>query len=111
LATQRENKHYLAFKILSKANITDFRAVDNAITASLAGLIGSIGMAEAGLHALNEQWDAAKQQGILAISPRYTNALKASLTFIKAFNNYEAVVMSTAVSGTIKKALLRRTAS
>ena len=98
LPSLREKKRYLVFQILGR-RIDDSRAASDAIIGSCNGLIGSLGMARAGIMMLHNTYD--KGMGVIKVNPAYVNELRASiaLTAIEG-----AVVWSIGLSGILKKA-------
>ncbi len=99
----KEKKRYLAFRVESEKRISyrdAFLAVDNNLM-EFAGIIGS---AEAGLMALPKSWNMKEQKGIIRVSRKSLNKLRASLLFIRNINGGRARVFSVGASGILKKA-------
>ena len=104
LPTLREKKRYLAFEIISKSKIDDFSKVKEAILESATRFLGESGMAKAGILILPDKFNREKQRGIIRISHKMTNELRASLTLIKRINEQDVIVRSLGLSGILKKA-------
>ena len=100
----REKKRYLAFEVISNEKINDFGLVSNAIMHYSLQFLGQFGAAKAGIMVLNNKWDARTQRGIIKVSHRHVDALKASLVFAGKTSNTEAIFRSLGLSGILKKA-------
>ena len=104
LTSLREKKRYLAFEILSEAKIEDFNAVSNAIWAKSLEYLGELGCAKAGILVLPDKYDTIGQKGLLKVSNRSLNEVKAALCLIDSINGKRAIVRTTGVSGILRKA-------
>ncbi|MFO8015906.1 MAG: Rpp14/Pop5 family protein [Candidatus Woesearchaeota archaeon] len=94
----------MAFEILSKGRIKDFRAVSAEIKRKTLEFIGELGQAEAGLQVMEENWNPEAQRGIIRVNNRYLDHAKASLALVARIKGEEALVRGLGVSGTLKKA-------
>ncbi|MBS3100919.1 hypothetical protein J4204_02200 [Candidatus Woesearchaeota archaeon] len=104
LPSLREKKRYVAFEVISREKITDADAVSGAIMDSSLRLLGQLGVAKAGLMVLGNKWDSKLQRGIIKVSHRHVDALKASLVFADKIHSNEAIFRSLGVSGILRKA-------
>ena len=104
LPSLREKKRYLVFEVISKEKISDADAVSGAILQSSLQFLGQRGTAKAGIVALNNKWDAEKQRGIIKVSHKHVDDVKASLVFAKKIEGKDAIIRSLGVSGVLKKA-------
>ncbi len=104
LPTLRERKRYLAFEIISKGRTKSFSSVSQAIWQGMLGLTGQIGAAQAGLWILPEKYNAQSNRGILRVSHKGVDALRASLAMIQSIENAPVIARSLGVSGSLKKA-------
>ena len=104
LPSLREKRRYLAFEIVSKTRMTDFKAVSEAIKQNMLDLFGQVGYAKSALYILPDKYISEKQKGIIRINHKHVDDLRASLALIKSINNNEVVVKSIGVSGILKKA-------
>lgn len=111
LPSLREKKRYLAFEIISKTKIDDFTAVENTIKESVLRFLGESGMAKAGVLFLADKYNKDKQKGIIRVSHKYVNELRASLALIQKINNQDVIVRSIGLSGILKKAVEKYIAS
>ncbi|HIH43081.1 TPA: hypothetical protein HA246_05540 [Candidatus Woesearchaeota archaeon] len=107
MPTLREKKRYVAFKIMSENKILNFDAVSNAISESGKRLYGEIGMAEVGLIPVKERWNPEKQLGLVRVSHKHVNHIKAAFALITKIDNHKAIVSSIGTSGIMKKAVER----
>ena len=111
LPSLREKKRYLVFEIISKANITDFKEIEKNILENTLRFLGELGMAKAGILILKDKFDIKKQKGIIRVSHKYVNELRASLALIQKINNQVVIVRSIGLSGILKKAVNKYIAS
>lgn len=101
----RERKRYVVFKIISNDRIKDFSLVSNAIWRYSASFMGVLGQAKAGIWVLEDKWNSDKQTGMIKISNKHVDELKASLALIDKIGDQDVIVRSTATSGIMKKAV------
>ncbi len=104
LPSLREKKRYLTFEILSKSKIKDFSSVSGSIWASSLSFLGESGTAKAGIWLLPDKYNSKTQRGIIKVSNKHVNNLKASLALIKQIEGNDVIVRSMTVSGMLKKA-------
>ena len=104
LPSLREKKRYLVFEIISKEKINDIGVVSNAIWNSSLQFLGQLGVAKAGLMVLNNKWDPKLQRGIIKVSHKHVDAVKAALTFANKIEDVDIIFRSIGVSGILKKA-------
>ncbi|MBD3259682.1 hypothetical protein GF371_03570 [Candidatus Woesearchaeota archaeon] len=97
-------KRYIAFEILSEKQITDFKAINQAILASFNRFAGDYGAAQAQPIIVKNKWDPAVQKGIICINHKWTDHMKASLALVKEIKNKKVTIRSLIVSGMINKA-------
>jgi ribonuclease P/MRP protein subunit POP5 len=102
LPSLREKKRYLVFEIISKVQITDYAKVSEAVMQSCQDFLGILGMAKAGILILPDKYRANK--GILRVSHKCVNEVRAALAFVKKINNQDVIVRSCGLSGILKKA-------
>ena len=104
LPSLREKKRYLVFEVISKEKISDANAVSNAIFHYSLQFLGQLGAAKAGIIVLNNKWNQQLQRGIIRISHKHVDAVKAALTLGTRIDDKEAIFKSLGVSGILKKA-------
>jgi ribonuclease P/MRP protein subunit POP5 len=100
----REKKRYLAFEIISESKITDVSKVKQAIMDSCLRFLGEFGMAKAGLLILPDKYNPLLQRGLIRVSHKMANELRASLAFVQAIDGQKVIVRSVGLSGILKKA-------
>lgn len=98
----REKKRYLVFEVLAKRRIAEPSSIRRAVYNSMLQLYGEMGAADAGLIMLD--FNASSQRGIVKVSNKCVNSLKASLSLIKNVNAEPATLKSVGISGTLRKA-------
>jgi len=104
LPTLKERKRYLAFEIVSDNKIGDFRTVSKEIMDKSFEFLGVLGVAKAGIQILPKFWNPGLQRGIIRVSHKHVDELKAALMFIKKIDNKEVILKSVGVSGILNKA-------
>ena len=104
LPSLREKKRYLVFEVISKEKINNTEDISNAIWHASLQFLGKLGTAKAGIIVLNNKWDAEHQRGIIKVSHKHVDAVKAALTFADKINNTDVIFRSIGVSGILRKA-------
>ncbi|MBD3309763.1 ribonuclease P protein component 2 [Candidatus Woesearchaeota archaeon] len=104
LPSLREKKRYLAFEIASKKEIKDISAISDAIWKSSLEFLGESGCAKAGIMILKDRYNKEKQRGLIRVSSKHVENLKASLALTKQVQGRKVIIKSIGVSGIIKKA-------
>ena len=104
LPSLREKKRYLVFEIISKEKISDSNAVSSAISHYSLQFLGQLGTAKAGIIMLNNKWDPDLQRGIIKVSHKHVDAVKAALMLADKIEGKEVIIRSIGVSGILNKA-------
>ncbi|HLC32520.1 MAG TPA: Rpp14/Pop5 family protein [Candidatus Nanoarchaeia archaeon] len=104
LPTLKEKKRYLAFEIISKSKIRDFSEVSKAMWASALSYVGTKGVSQMGLWVLAEKYNASAQKGLIKVSHRSLDCMRASLALIKQIGDQPVIVRSLGASGVLAKA-------
>ncbi len=104
LPTLKEKKRYLAFEIISKSRIKAFSEVSKAIWGSTLAYAGTKGTARMGIWVLPEKYNADKQRGLIRVTHRSLDELKASLALINQMEQQPVIVRSIGASGILAKA-------
>lgn len=100
----RERKRYLAFEIISDRQIADKGLIASAIASKTRELVGSIGLAKAGLIFIKEKYDAQQGKGMFRVSNTSVDLLRASLAMVDNIAGQPVIVRSLGVSGMISTA-------
>ena len=103
LPSLREKKRYLAFEVISREKINDFGAVSNAVMHYSLQFLGQLGAAKAGIMVLNNKWDAHNQRGIIKVSHKHVDAVKAALALADKIDGKDVIFRSIGVSGILNK--------
>jgi len=104
LPTLKEKKRYLAFEIISKSKVKAFSEVSRAIWSSTLSFAGTKGAARMGMWVFPEKYNPEKQRGLIRVSHRSLDELKASLALIKNIEEQPVIVRSIGASGIMEKA-------
>jgi len=103
LPSLREKKRYIAFEVISKERIKDISKVSNAIWDFSLQFLGRLGTAKAGIMVLNNKWNPELQRGIIKVSHKHVDAVKASLMFANKIDDTKVIFRSLGVSGILNK--------
>ena len=104
LPSLREKKRYLVFEVISKERIKSAEDVSSAIWNASLQFLGKLGTARAGIMSLNNKWNTELQKGIIKVSHKHVDAVKAALIFADKVNNTDVIFRSIGVSGILRKA-------
>ncbi|MFH1053334.1 MAG: Rpp14/Pop5 family protein [Candidatus Woesearchaeota archaeon] len=104
LPSLREKKRYLAFEIISKKPINDFKIVSQSLWSSFLEYLGKFGVSKAGLWILPDKYDAKNQRGLIRVNNKEVDSLKSALIMIKEIQGQDVIIRSVGVSGILKKA-------
>ncbi len=104
LPSQREKKRYLVFEIISKNKVKPLSEITNAVWNSILSFVGQAGAAKAGITVLQDKYDSSRQRGMIRVSHKMLDTLKAALTLIKEINKEPVIFRSIGTSGILKKA-------
>ncbi len=102
--TLRAKKRYLAFEIISKEKIKDFKSVFSEIWAKMSLFAGEKVLADAHAVVLKDCWVEDSQKGIIKINHNHVDSIKASLLLVERIDGTEAIIKTLGVSGILKKA-------
>ncbi len=103
LPTLREKKRYLVYEVISESAIRQQDA-EASIKTAFHEFLGDLGMAKAGIMFLKD-WE--NNRGIIKMSHREVDNVKAALTLVKEVSGNKAVVRSLGLSGILEKARAR----
>jgi len=103
LPTLREKKRYLAYEAISAHKFNGAIEINKAIIDAAEEFLGSLGMAKAGILAVNDKWDIKSQRGIIRVNNKHLDNLRASLIFADKIGNDDVIIRSVGASGILKK--------
>ena len=104
LPTLKEKKRYLAFEIISKSKIKSFSEVSKALWASTLSYSGSKGAARMGMWIFADKYNEQEQKGLIRVSHRSLDELRASLALVKSIEDQPVIIRSLGASGVLAKA-------
>lgn len=104
LPSLREKKRYIVFEIISKERINDINRVSSAILDYSLQFLGQLGAAKAGIMVLSNKWNPALQRGVIKVSHKHVDAVKAALAFADRIDSTDVIFRSVGVSGILRKA-------
>ena len=103
----REKKRYLALKVISEANIGQFKPVEVAILKESLSFLGVSGCADAGIMPMADRWNQEDQTAIIRVNNKFVDKVKTALAFVREIDGQEAMIACTKVSGILKKTQLK----
>lgn len=95
LPSLRESKRYLAFELISKTKIDDFKAVKDEIKQSATSLFGEIGMAKVNMKFVKDN--------VIMVNHKFVDHMRAALAVVKTIKGVPVILRSVKVSGMINK--------
>ena len=99
--SKQERKRYILIKIENlKAEKENVKKL--VIQAGLQ-FLGELGMARAGIQFLEDTWNEKDSTGIIRVSHKYVDEVKAALALVKEFEGKKITINSIKVSGEINK--------
>jgi|SRR3989344_3870993 len=101
LPSLKERKRYLVFEVISKSKDFSLEDIKKSILDAEIFFLGLSGLSRAGLIFL-EDWK--NQRGIMRVSHKEVDAVKAGFCFVRKINKEEVVLRSIGVSGILQKA-------
>jgi len=104
LPSLREKKRYLAYEVISNHRFNDAIEINKAIFEVAKEFLGNLGMAKAGVMALNDKFSSRLQRGLIRVNNKHVDNLKASFIFVKTIVGKNVIVKSVGASGIMKKA-------
>lgn len=103
LPSLKEKKRYLVYETVS-ARPLPHQDIMTAITTTLHTFLGTLTMAKAGIQHLST---TTQNTGIIRVSAKYADHVRAALCTVRNINKTEAMVRSVGLSGTLHKARLK----
>ncbi len=98
----RERKRYILIKIDSEPR-AEKTLVGRLVIQAGMQFLGELGMARAGIQFLEDTWNEKNSTGIIRVSHKYVDELKAALALVKEFEGKKITIHSVKVSGEINK--------
>lgn len=102
----REKKRYMVFQVISGRPVTAQEASD-AIMGACRQFLGELGMSRAGIIMLHDKWQQASQRGMMRISHKEVQNVRAALMLVRSIGSREAVITTKGMSGILRKAVQR----
>lgn len=103
LPALRERKRYLAFEIISKKPIHDFKKVSNSIWNACFEFMGVLNCNKAGIIIMKDKFNISKQKGILRINNKMYNEIQTSLSMINEIEKIPILINTIGMSAILKK--------
>ena len=94
----------MAFEIVSEQPIKGFQSVSRAIHDKALEYLGELGCAESGIMILPDKYDHEKQRGLIKVSNKSLDKLRATLALVDQIDNQNVIVRSRGTSGIMRKA-------
>jgi len=100
LPSLRERNRYIAFEIITDSDLSRDEVV-KAIWISVLKFLGELNASRTSLWVMS--WNDEKKNGILKVSHKSVDEVKAALTLVKEINGKRVIFHILGVSGTVKK--------
>lgn len=95
----KEKKRYLVYGIIAGQNkLFNSQEIKQELNRRMLQFMGELGYSKAGIMFVDEPMH---NQGIIRVSHKFVDLVKASLVLIESINNEKIVVRCNGVSGTI----------
>jgi len=98
----REKKRYVVYEVLSECSFLS-KDVKDAVVFSFKELFGVEGLAKASLEFI----EYSEGKGIIKVTTKGLDMLRASFCFVRKINKDEVLLRSLGVSGMLKKARIK----
>ncbi|MCB9359470.1 hypothetical protein H6503_06055 [Candidatus Woesearchaeota archaeon] len=100
----KEKKRYVVFKVIADSGQVKPESIFTAIEEKCLNFMGILSYSKAGLMILRNQFDTTLNMGIIRVSNKYVDHVKASLMMITLIDGKRSNVIVKGVSGILKKA-------
>jgi ribonuclease P/MRP protein subunit POP5 len=104
LPTLKQKKRYVVFEVVSESPIESYEPIRDSIWQGCHSFLGELGMAEAGIRLLDDEFDPKKQRGIIKVNHKHVDRLGSALMMIQKIGRNNAIVRTIGVSGILDKA-------
>jgi len=101
LPTLRERNRYIVFEFISDSKFSR-EDITKAIWSSALEFLGDFGLSRISLKII--EWNTDSQRGILKVSHKSTDDIRAALTLVKEINRIPIIFHVFGISGTLKMA-------
>jgi ribonuclease P/MRP protein subunit POP5 len=104
LPTLKQKKRYVVFEVISETAIKSYEELRSSILSGCLSALGELGLAEAGIRLIDNDYDSIKQRGIIRVGHKHVERLGLALAMIQKIGRTDAVVRCVGVSGILNKA-------
>jgi ribonuclease P/MRP protein subunit POP5 len=104
LPSLKQKKRYLVYEIVSDKEIGSYASVRESLMKGILSFLGELGCAEAGIIMLDDKYSNIRQRGIIKVSHRHVERLRAALALIGTIGKQKIAVRSVGISGILDKA-------
>ena len=101
-STARERKRYILIRVNSEPR-AEKTLVGRLVIQAGMQFLGELGMARAGIQFLEDTWNEKTNTGIVRVSHKYVDDIKAAFALVKEFEGKKMQIHSIKVSGEINK--------
>ena len=102
LPSLREKKRYVVFEVYAEQNL-NFSNLKESVIDSYRNLFGELILAKTAIDFV----EFNNKKGILKVSNKYVNNIKASFCFVRKINKGDVIIRSLGVSGILNRARLK----
>ncbi len=104
LPTLKQKKRYMAFEVVSREGGLSYDDIKKAILDAGLSFLGELGMAEAGVRIISDDYDPKKQRGIIKVGHRHVEKLSSALMMVRRIGRHDALIRCVGISGILAKA-------
>ena len=104
LQTLKQKKRYVVFEVISETAIKSYEELRGSILSGCISALGELGMAEAGIRLIDNDYDPVRQRGMIRVGHKHVERLGLALAMIQKVGKSDAVVRCVGVSGILNKA-------
>jgi RNase P/RNase MRP subunit POP5 len=104
LPTLKQKKRYVVFEAVSETAIKSYDELRASILSGCLSALGELGMAEAGIRLIDNDYDPVKQRGIIRVGHKHVERLGLALSLIQKVGAHDAIIRCVGVSGILNKA-------
>jgi len=103
LPTLKQKKRYVAFEVVSREAIQSYDEIKRSILEAGLSFLGELGMAEAGIRLIDDDYDPKTQRGVIKVGHRHVDRLSSALMMVRKVGRHDAMIRCVGVSGILAK--------
>jgi ribonuclease P/MRP protein subunit POP5 len=104
LPTLKQKKRYVAFEVVSREAIQSYDDIKRTILDAGLSFLGELGMAEAGIRIIDDDYDPKAQRGVIKVGHKHVDRLNSALMMVRKIGRHDALIRCVGISGILAKA-------